>query len=728
MPSNLTADLSSILLLEDDPVMREVLTELLSDEGYVVHVAARGEEAIERVGTMTVDLLIFDIRMEGIDGLEALARMRKSGLNIPSLAITGFADDEAPVRAMRLGVGDYLRKPFRPELLLESVARLLDDYRQREKLRKSLENLRRLTRWAAEVLPGKPQPPPHSYRFARLAGEIGEAAGLLPVAADCLELSTLVMAVDPLSRSSEDCPEVVRCWATSLEERYDGSGPKGLRANDIPLEARVVVLAHAASTQSDVDLAVLLQRKFPGRFDPFLLEALARLSGENRAAGSGRLSLARALMAGGDREEVRHTLERLVQDAHSGEAVEAGLALAHLMQGNPPAVLSAVQKTLSRAQQVGPAMYAKSLYQASLLMMREDPARGQEMLASAGPRLEALGLQAEAAMSRLLSGPLDGDLVEFVLRPEHEPELATAVDLLLPRLVEAAASPAAEKILRRLSLRYPEVARRLQMPAAAGTQLQEAEPAPSLRICTFGGLQVFWAGQPIGEEQWRGPLAKNLFSFLASQERPVLEDLIFEQFWPEGHDTSKSRLATSLSSIRKTINQATDFPGDPVLRTRNRYQLNPRLQAWNDVQVFQAAHDLAQEACRQGKPASAVPHWSKMASVYIAPYLEGCYMDWALRLREKLDSMLVEALMQLAEHSQAPAPDQALEYAQRIIHMDPLQQRAYQQAMQAFLKLGQPENAVRCFQRCKGLLDRELKVEPSIELLTLYHRAKLALP
>jgi DNA-binding SARP family transcriptional activator len=82
-------------------------------------------------------------------------------------------------------------------------------------------------------------------------------------------------------------------------------------------------------------------------------------------------------------------------------------------------------------------------------------------------------------------------------------------------------------------------------------------------------------------------------------------------------------------------------------------------------------------------------------------------------------------LCQLAEES--TNHDQVLECTQRILQLDRCNQEAYRTGMQAYIQSGRPEAAVRLFERCSRTLKTELEMEPSIELLSLYHRAKLSL-
>lgn len=115
-----------ILLLEDNEEFRTILAENLEDEGFEVLQAGSSQQAVEVSAKTRVDLLITDVRMAGADGIEALAEMRKKRPLLRSIIITGYANDEAPPRAIKEGASDYLYKPFKLSDLLASVDRVLN--------------------------------------------------------------------------------------------------------------------------------------------------------------------------------------------------------------------------------------------------------------------------------------------------------------------------------------------------------------------------------------------------------------------------------------------------------------------------------------------------------------------------------------------------------------------------------------------------------------------------
>jgi len=104
--------MTTILIVDDEKSMRDFLKILLSKEGYEVVTAADGEEALNVLADTTVNLVISDIRMPGIDGLELLATIKDRDDDIPVIMITAFASPNDAVQAMKSGAYDYISKPF----------------------------------------------------------------------------------------------------------------------------------------------------------------------------------------------------------------------------------------------------------------------------------------------------------------------------------------------------------------------------------------------------------------------------------------------------------------------------------------------------------------------------------------------------------------------------------------------------------------------------------------
>ena len=117
----------NILVVDDDSLMLQTLRLRLEDEGYKVNLAPDGYQAVEICRHHTCHLVICDVKMPGIDGLETLRRIKELRPAIKSIILTGFASEDAPVRAIRLGVDDYLYKPFEDEQFIHCVQKVLKE-------------------------------------------------------------------------------------------------------------------------------------------------------------------------------------------------------------------------------------------------------------------------------------------------------------------------------------------------------------------------------------------------------------------------------------------------------------------------------------------------------------------------------------------------------------------------------------------------------------------------
>jgi two-component system response regulator PilR (NtrC family) len=109
---------SSILVIDDEEIMREILETLLTREGYQVRLAATAAEGLELARTMPFDAAIVDVMMPGMDGVTALDEIRKIDDDLPVLMITAYASVENAIAAMKRGAYDYISKPFKNDEVL----------------------------------------------------------------------------------------------------------------------------------------------------------------------------------------------------------------------------------------------------------------------------------------------------------------------------------------------------------------------------------------------------------------------------------------------------------------------------------------------------------------------------------------------------------------------------------------------------------------------------------
>ncbi|HEX7737367.1 MAG TPA: sigma-54 dependent transcriptional regulator [Ktedonobacteraceae bacterium] len=128
----------TLLIIDDEPHLPHQLARYLGKHGYDVHVAADGEAGLHELQKITVDLLLLDVRLPGISGLDVLGEIRKSDPDLPVIMLTAYGDVQTAVAAMKLGASDYLIKGFDLTELLLVVQRALETssmYRELRQLR-----------------------------------------------------------------------------------------------------------------------------------------------------------------------------------------------------------------------------------------------------------------------------------------------------------------------------------------------------------------------------------------------------------------------------------------------------------------------------------------------------------------------------------------------------------------------------------------------------------------
>lgn len=120
--------MNTILVVDDEPNYLIVLSELLKEEGFEVLTAQRGEDGLKIVEETDLDLVLTDMRMQGMDGLELLSAIKKYNKDLPVIMITAFGEVEKAVVAMKAGAYNYLAKPFNNEELLVNIRKAIEHY------------------------------------------------------------------------------------------------------------------------------------------------------------------------------------------------------------------------------------------------------------------------------------------------------------------------------------------------------------------------------------------------------------------------------------------------------------------------------------------------------------------------------------------------------------------------------------------------------------------------
>ncbi|MGE5692562.1 MAG: response regulator [Candidatus Zixiibacteriota bacterium] len=116
----------SVLVVDDELLIRDLLYDFFLEKGYKVSVADSGAGALEKLGKQSFDVLLVDLKMPAMDGIEFIKEVRKKKIETPVVIITGFPSLETALEALRARVCDYIIKPFNINQLFATVRRAAD--------------------------------------------------------------------------------------------------------------------------------------------------------------------------------------------------------------------------------------------------------------------------------------------------------------------------------------------------------------------------------------------------------------------------------------------------------------------------------------------------------------------------------------------------------------------------------------------------------------------------
>lgn len=116
-----SSDVGVVHVIDDDPALRDSLSFLLASAGFSVRLFDSAEAFLDALPQIVGGCLITDVRMQGLDGIELVRRLRSAKHAMPVIIITGHGDVPLAVTAMKLGATDFMEKPFDAEALVEAV-------------------------------------------------------------------------------------------------------------------------------------------------------------------------------------------------------------------------------------------------------------------------------------------------------------------------------------------------------------------------------------------------------------------------------------------------------------------------------------------------------------------------------------------------------------------------------------------------------------------------------
>ncbi len=115
-----------ILVIDDEDIVRTSCSRALTPSGYEVKLAKNGQEGLSIMSENKIDLVLTDLKMPDMDGIEVLKKIKQDWPGVEVIIITGYQTVDTAVRSIKLGAFDYIEKPFTPDALINAVSKALD--------------------------------------------------------------------------------------------------------------------------------------------------------------------------------------------------------------------------------------------------------------------------------------------------------------------------------------------------------------------------------------------------------------------------------------------------------------------------------------------------------------------------------------------------------------------------------------------------------------------------
>lgn len=773
-----------VFLLEDDADLRSALESVLELEGFEVVSAADGGEAVQKAADYPFDIFVFDIKLPGPDGLEVLAQFKKENPDLLSVVMTGYATEQDTLRALRLGVGDYLKKPFRSKVLLEAVRRLEAEVKRRRALDEKERASRKMVIWLLEFWTGGLEANHDCsgmtfVECGRAAAKFALGLGHPPETAETLQGAVLMTLLKRHGAEGERVeelaallPESILDLSRALEE--EAGTDSQLTESLVQLGARCLDLTSSADRLKALEesTGVLLSSELPQKADRRRRQLL---------------SLGRTLAASGQRAAATEAFLKLAEGTRSKDAGLAYLELARLAWsgGDRAGANKNLRAVIGLLPQLGPQAGAELELEAGLTALGMGLADGRQLLDRSLDKLARMGLSELHSLSLVAlravsptdepldqetvvafkelaqagaAGPLLGHshwlfepLLGLQLRSPHEDirrlllalvhnaprsvgatlsrDLSEAeLVLLFDLLEESGASALVPSLQGWLASPRPDKLRRRVESLLSGAVQQDT---PTLRLHSLGPFEVFIGESRLSEGAWRTSRSRFLLAHLVGRMgRPILAEVLIEQFWPGVRpDAGKKNLSQAVSDLRKVMQDGGYVMADEaILRKHEVISFNPELPMWHDLQLFEEEFAKGKRVFEAGELRQAHQHLRRAFSLIKGDYLEDCPMDWVLPQRRENERAQTECSELLAECCQKlELHPELLEVAARVLDRDPCHQPFHLRVMESYVATGRPELALRQFERAESALRAELGVEPSTDLLRAQQIAKMSL-
>ena len=244
-----------------------------------------------------------------------------------------------------------------------------------------------------------------------------------------------------------------------------------------------------------------------------------------------------------------------------------------------------------------------------------------------------------------------------------------------------------------------------------------------LRIYLMGEVQVENGDGLLRESKLGGPQGRFVLAHLVTErKRAVTQAELAEALWPESLPASWTLALSAIVSKLRAGLATIGLPRSRIIGNAfGCYQFTPPGDTWVDVEAALAGVDAAEGALVAGKPQAAYGPSLIATTILRRPFLPGHDGPWVDERRALLAARLVRALDCRAEALAANSePTLAIAHAREAVRLEPYRESGYRRLMRLLAANGDRAEAVRAYQQCRQLLEKELGVAPSAETESLY--------
>ena len=249
----------------------------------------------------------------------------------------------------------------------------------------------------------------------------------------------------------------------------------------------------------------------------------------------------------------------------------------------------------------------------------------------------------------------------------------------------------------------------------------------NLRITLFGKFTISHGDQKLDIIEAR-KLQELLCYLLVFRDHSYSREALAGLFWSDSSVTqSKKYLRQALWQLQSILNPYFEYQTKPLLITDLDWILiDSKADFWLDVADFEEAHELAKGKSGRHLDLQHFEALKRAASLYQGDLLEGCYQDWCLFERERLQNMYLEMLDKLMDYCEEHHEyENGVIYGTLILRLDRARERTHRRLMRLHHLQGNRSEALRQYERCKTALGQELGVEPSSRTKELLEQIRM---